>query len=90
MEYKITLTDSQDKALSYICASQKDWIENAVFSHCIRATDEIVKTYTEKALDEGIQIPKTKDLIIDDAFARGWVKTGKERNEDFEKEIENK
>ena len=82
MDYKITLTDTEDKALSYASLSQQDWIDNAVHNRCRIAIDEIVKIYTERALDEGVQIPATREAIVDDAFARGWVKTGKQRNEE--------
>ena len=82
MEYTITLTDTEDKALSYASASQQDWIDNAVHNRCRIAIDEIVKIYTERALDEGIQIPSTREEIVNDAFTRGWVKTVQQRNEE--------
>ncbi len=85
MEYTIKITDTEDKALSYASASQQDWIDNAVHVRCGKAINEIVKIYTERALDEGIQIPATRELIVADAFTRGWVKTGKQRNEEAEK-----
>ena len=85
MEYTIKITDTEDKALSYASASQQDWIDNAVHVRCGKAINEIVKIYTERALDEGVQIPATRELIVADAFTRGWVKTGKQRNEEAEK-----
>ena len=84
MEYTITLTDTEDKALSYASASQQDWIDNAVHNRCRIAIDEIVDIYTKRALDEGIQIPTTREAIVADAFARGWVKTAQQRNEEAE------
>jgi hypothetical protein len=36
--------------------------------------------YTNRALDEGVQIPATRELIVADAFTRGWVKTAEQRN----------
>jgi hypothetical protein len=33
-------------------------------------------------LNEGVQIPPTRDAIIADAYARGWIKTAAERNEE--------
>ena len=82
MEYKITLTDTENKALSYASASQQEWIDNVVHTRCRVAVDEIVDVYTKRALDEGVQIPKTRELIVADAFTRGWVKTAKKRNEE--------
>ena len=43
------------------------------------ANDEIVSIYTNRALDEGVQIPATRELIVADAFTRGWVKTAAQR-----------
>ena len=84
MEYIINLTDTEDKALSYASLSQQDWIDNAVHNRCRIAIDEIVKIYTERALDEGVQIPASRELIVADAFTRGWVKTAQQRNEEAE------
>jgi hypothetical protein len=43
MKYTITLTEAEDKALSYVALSQQDWIDNAVHERCRVAIDEIVK-----------------------------------------------
>ena len=85
MDYKITLTDTEDKALSYASLSQQDWIDNAVHNRCRIAIDEIIDIYTKRALDEGVQIPATRELIVADAFTKGWVKTAKHLNEEDEK-----
>ena len=82
MDYTITLTDTEDKALSYASATQQDWIDNVVTNRARIATDEIVDIYTKRALDEGVQIPTTREEIVDDAFTRGWVKTAQQRNEE--------
>jgi len=34
--------------------------------------------YTTRALDEGVQIPATRELIVADAFTRGWAQTAAE------------
>ena len=82
MDYTITLTDTEDKALSYASATQQDWIDNVVTNRARIAIDEIVDIYTKRALDEGVQIPTTREEIVDDAFTRGWVKTAQQRNEE--------
>ena len=82
MEYTIILTDAEDKALSYASVSQQDWINSAVHNRCRIAIDEIVDIYTKRALDKGVQIPATRELIVADAFTRGWVKTAQQRNEE--------
>jgi hypothetical protein len=75
----ITLTETQYKGLEYAAFSPQDWAENAVTERCRIANDEIVSMYTTRALDEGIQIPATRELIIADAFTRGWAQTAAEQ-----------
>jgi hypothetical protein len=77
---QIELTDTQFKGLEYAALSPSDWAENAVTERARIANDEIVSIYTNRALDEGVQIPATRELIVADAFTRGWVKTAAERN----------
>tara|TARA_Y100000590_G_scaffold292924_1_gene329887 strand:+ start:1210 stop:1500 length:291 start_codon:yes stop_codon:yes gene_type:complete len=76
----ITITETQKKALEYVTPSIQDWSDNAVHNRARIAIDDIVDIYTKRALDEGVQIPATRELIVDDAFTRGWVITAKEHN----------
>lgn len=69
----ISLTESEYKCLQYVTTSPSDWSKNVVRDRARIASDAIIQIYTERALSEGIQIPLTSDLIIDDAFTRGWV-----------------
>lgn len=69
----ITLTDTQHSGLEYAAASPQEWAENAVTERARIAVDEIVAIYTNRALDEGVAIPATRELIVADAFTRGWV-----------------
>jgi hypothetical protein len=78
----IELNDTQYKGLEYASLSPEDWADNAVTNRARIAIDEIVKIYTERALDEGVQIPTTREEIVADAFTRGWVKTAQQRNEE--------
>ena len=71
----ITLTDTQLKGLEYAALSPQDWAENAVTERARIANDEIIQMYTNRALDEGVQIPSTRELIVADAFTRSWAKT---------------
>ena len=75
MDITITLTDSEYKGLQYSAVDPLDWIENAAKVRAKTANDEIIRIYTNKALDEGVSIPLTREEIIIDAFTRGWVKT---------------
>jgi len=74
----ITLTDAQYKGLEYIALTPETWAETVLTERARIANDEIVKIYTDRALDEGIQIPTTRTEIVTDAFSRGWVQTASE------------
>ena len=75
----ITLTDTQHKGLEYCAFSPQEWADNALTNRARMATDEIIQMYTTRALDEGVAIPATRELIIADAFTRGWAKTAAQR-----------
>jgi len=81
---QIELTDTQYKGLEYAALSPQEWAENAVTERARIANDEIVSIYTNRALDEGVQIPATRELIVADAFTRGWAKTAEQRNAEAE------
>ena len=84
MNYTITLSVAEDKALSYAAFSQQDWIDNAVHERARIAIDEIVQVTVAKCLETGTQIPGSKDEMVDLAFAQGWVKTAAERQAEAE------
>lgn len=69
----INITEADYKALTFVANSPEEWAQNVVSERARIATDDIVKLYTENALNTGVQIPTTKDAIINDAFAQGWV-----------------
>ena len=71
----ITITDTQMKGLEYAAFSPQEWVENAATERARRANEEIVQMYTTRALDEGVQIPATREEIVADAFTRGWVQS---------------
>jgi hypothetical protein len=88
MDYTITLTDTEDKALAYAAASQQDWIDNVVHNRCRIAIDDIVKLAIDKFIAAGESMPGNKDQIVAIAFERGWVKTAAQRNEEAQAEME--
>lgn len=84
MNYQVTLTEAEDAALSYVAASQDDWIQNAVHDRCRVAIDEIVQITVAKCLETGTAIPGSKDEMVTLAFAQGWVKTAAQRQKEAE------
>ena len=78
MDYTIELTKTEDMALSYAAASQQDWIDNVVHNRCRIAIDDIVQIAVQKFIEAGENMPGDKNQIVEIAFERGWVKTGKQ------------
>ena len=73
--YTITLTEAENKALSYAALAQQTWIDNAVHERCRLAIEEIVALTVQKCLETNTAIPGSKDAMVDLAFTQGWVKT---------------
>ena len=71
----IELTDTQFKGLEYAALSPQEWAENAVTERCRIANDEIVDITVKHCLDNGIQVPATRELIVTYAFDNDIVKT---------------
>jgi hypothetical protein len=85
----VTLTDTQLKGLEYR-SNPQDFADNALHNQARIANDEIIQMYTTRALDEGVQIPATRELIVADAFTRGWAKTAEQQNAEAEAAMEAK
>jgi hypothetical protein len=82
----INLTDTQYKGLEYAAFSPQEWAENAVTERCRIANDEIVQTTVAYCLDNGIQVPTTREEIVAYAFDNGVVKTAAVRQAEAEAE----
>ena len=76
----ISLTDTQKKGLDYLALVPQEFLDNFAHEAARRSIDEIIQMYTTRALDEGVAIPATRDLIVADAFTRGWAQTAAEVN----------
>jgi hypothetical protein len=72
--YTITLTDTEELAMSYIALSTDEWIQNAAHERARVAIDEIVNIAIKKFLETGQNIPNSKDGIVAAAFTNGWLK----------------
>jgi len=76
VEYTITLSAAEDKALAYVAASQQDWIDNAVHERCRIAIDEIVNAEVQRKLAAGESITGSKEDIV----LAAPIKSAAERN----------
>ena len=64
MQYTITLTPAEHKALAHVALSPQDWINNAVHERCRIAIEEIVAAEVQRKLVAGEAITGTKDDIV--------------------------
>ena len=64
VQYTITLSDAEDKALAYVAASQQDWIDNAVHERCRIAIEEIVAAEVQRKLAANETISGSKEDIV--------------------------
>jgi hypothetical protein len=64
MQFTITLSGAENKALGVIAVDQNDWIQNAVHERCRIAIDEIVAAEVQRKLTAGEPITGTKDDIV--------------------------
>jgi len=80
----IELTDTQFKGLEYVAVSPQEWADNAVTERARVANDEIVQLTVQHCLDNGIQVPATRELIVAYAFDNDVVKTAAVRNAEAE------
>ena len=82
----VTLTDTQYKGLEYVALSPQEWAENAITNRARIANDEIVNLTVQYCLDNGVQVPATREEIVAYAFANDVVKTAAERQAEIEAE----
>lgn len=80
----ITLTDTQYKGLEYAALSPQDWAENAVTERARIANDEIVDMTVKHCLDNGIQVPATREAVVAYAFDNDIVATAADRQAEAE------
>lgn len=79
MNYTITLTPAQDKALRWKVVDPQKHIEDMVFTRCKEAISEIVKKEVERITAEGGTISGTKFDIVKNAP----IKSAKEQQEEY-------
>lgn len=86
MNYTIALSEAENKAFSYAAINQQNWIDNAVHERCRIAIDEIAKICVEQCLANNIQIPGSKEAMVDLAFQNGWVISAADRQAQIDAE----
>lgn len=64
IQYTISLSDAEDKALGVVALSQQDWIDNAVHERCRVAIEEIVAAEIQRKLATGEPIAGSKEELV--------------------------
>jgi hypothetical protein len=64
MQFNITVTAAEHKALASVALSPEDWINNTVHERCRIAIDEIVAAEVQRKLAAGEPITGSKDDIV--------------------------
>ena len=75
----ITLTDTQYKGLEYAALFPQEWADNVITERCRIANNEIVDITVKHCLDNGVQVPATREAVVAYAFDNDIVKTAAER-----------
>ncbi len=73
MDYTITLTDTQVKALEYVTDDPKNWIDNAAKARAQRAVAEILPLLTAHCNEKSIQLAVGEDAQITQAYDLGVI-----------------
>ena len=72
-DYTVKLTDTEDKALSFVAYSQKDWIDNAAKNRARLAKEEIIALNTAHCNANNIAIATGVAAQITQAYTLGIV-----------------
>jgi hypothetical protein len=83
MEYKVTLTAVEDKALSHVTYDPQDWIQSAISERCRLAIEEIAEKEFERITSQGGEISGTKEDIV----LAAQIKSGKEIQDEIESKL---
>jgi hypothetical protein len=66
MEYTVTLTEAQDKALAYVAFDPQEWIQNAASERARIAMEEIFQSEVARMLaDPSVtEIPADREAVV--------------------------
>jgi hypothetical protein len=84
MDISVTLTDSEALALSYSHTAFDFYIKSLAVGQVNIAQDKIAEITVKHCLDNGIQVPATREAIVAYAFDNDLVQTAAQRQADAE------
>ena len=80
MDYTVTLSDTEQKAMEYCAADVDDWITNAATNRARIAIEDIIALNTAHCNANSIAIAVGVDAQVQQAFDLGVVQTAAARN----------
>jgi predicted nucleic acid-binding protein len=82
MEYIISLTEAEDKALAYVATDPKEWIQNAASERARIAMEEIFQAEVARMLQDPdiTEISADREAVV----LAAEIKSAAERNAEFE------
>ena len=80
MDYTVTLTDTEQKAMEYCAVDVDDWITNAATNRARIAIEDIIALNTAHCNANSIAIAVGVDAQVQQAFDLGVVQTAAARN----------
>ena len=85
MEYTITLTDAEEKALSYVAYDPQEWIQNAASERARIAIEEIFQLEVARMLADPTitEIPADREAVV----LAANIQSAKERQDSFTNEM---
>ena len=78
----VSITDTEEKALNYICVGIATYTDNFITNRARKAIDEIVALNTAHCNANGISIGVGVTAQVDQAYSLGVIKTAEQRNID--------
>ena len=82
MDYTITISDTEKKAMEYVAVDVDDWITNATKVRAASAIDKIISLNTAHCNKNSIAIAVGESAQVDQAYSLGVVKTAVDRNKE--------
>jgi hypothetical protein len=85
MEYTITLTDAENKALAYVAYDPQEWIQNAASERARLAMEEIFQLEVARMLADPTitEIPADREAVV----LAANVQSAKERQDSLSNEM---
>ena len=79
-KYEVELTDTEDKAMSYVANDTQDWTENFLKVRARKGINEIIAKNMEHCNANGITIATGEDAQVTQAFDLKVVVAVKDNN----------